>query len=96
MERAVHVIVSGKVHAVSFRYYTKRRAEELELRGYVRNLPDGTVEAVAVGPEKEIEDFIAFCHKGPDSARVDDVKVAELDKETASQLTALTGFSVRY
>ena len=95
MERTVRVIVSGRVHAVSFRYYTKRRAEELGLRGYVRNLPDGTVEAVAIGPWKEIEDFIAFCHRGPDSARVDGVKVSELNKETASQLTALTGFSVR-
>lgn len=90
------MIVLGRVQGVFFRQHTMERAIELGLRGYVRNLPDGTVEAVAVGQEKAVDDFIAFCIMGPDSARVDDVKVAELDSETASQLSGLTGFSVRY
>ena len=96
MERAVRMVVSGRVQGVFFRQHTLERARELGLRGYVRNLPDGTVEAVAAGPERGIKVFIAFCRKGPDSARVEDVKVNELDKGTASQLTALTGFSVRH
>lgn len=96
MERAVRVIVSGRVQGVFFRHHTMECARELGLRGYVRNLPDGTVEAVAAGDKEAVEKFIVFCNKGPDYARVDDVKVAELDTETASQLTGLTGFSVRY
>lgn len=96
MERAVRVVVSGRVQGVFFRQHTMERARELGLRGYVRNLPDGKVEAVAAGLRKKIGEFIAFCKKGPDSARVEDVRVAELDAEDASQLTALTSFSVRY
>lgn len=96
MERAVRVVISGRVQGVFFRQHTMERARELGIRGYVRNLPDGTVEAVAAGSKEQIDAFIAFCRRGSDYARVEDVKVAELDGEDASQLTGLTGFSVRY
>ncbi len=50
-------------------------ARRLGLRGYVRNLPDGRVEAVAEGPEDKVREFINWCHRGPPAAVVEDVKV---------------------
>lgn len=96
MGRAVRMVISGRVQGVFFRQHALERARELGLRGYVRNLPDGSVEAVASGSKYAIEKFIAFCRRGPASARVEGVKVAELDADAASQLTGLTGFSVRH
>jgi len=74
MER-VRVIVHGMVQGVFFRANTIRQAQALGIRGFVRNLPDGSVEAVAEGPKKTLEEFVAWCHRGPDMARVDHVDV---------------------
>lgn len=82
--RRVHLIIRGKVQGVFFRESTKTRALELGLEGWVRNLPDGTVEAVAQGDDARILDFLAFCHRGPPAARVSDVSVQ--DKPVGSDL----------
>ncbi len=50
-------------------------AKRLELRGYVRNLPDGRVEAVVEGPRDKVEKFINWCYEGPPAAVVEDVVV---------------------
>lgn len=73
MKRA-DIIVHGRVQGVQFRSSTIKRARELGLRGYAKNLPDGTVEIVAEGPEKELEQLIDFCKKGPALAKVDKVE----------------------
>jgi acylphosphatase len=71
-----HVFVSGRVQGVSFRWYTQRKAQELGLTGWVRNLWDGRVEAIFEGKEKRVKDAVAWCHVGPSSAWVEDVEVS--------------------
>ncbi len=70
-----HVFVSGRVQGVFFRANTKRVAEELGVKGWVRNLPDGRVEAVFEGEEEAVKKIIEWCHRGPPAARVDKVEV---------------------
>ncbi|MDX1520325.1 MAG: acylphosphatase [Anaerolineae bacterium] len=70
-----HVFISGRVQAVSFRWYTLQMAQELGLTGWVRNLMDGRVEAIFEGEETAVRQAVAWCHHGEPPARVDDVTV---------------------
>jgi acylphosphatase len=70
-----HVFVSGRVQGVNFRYYTQRKAQELGLTGWVRNLWDGRVEAVFEGEKENVEKVIDFCKRGPPGAYVSDLDV---------------------
>lgn len=70
-----HIFVSGIVQGVFFRANTQEQAERRGLKGFVKNLPDGRVEIAAEGDKDKIEDLIKWCHKGPPSARVEDVNV---------------------
>ena len=65
-----HVVVEGFVQGVFFRDSTRRRARELGLTGWVRNLPDGRVEAVFEGEESAVEAAVAFVREGPPHAQV--------------------------
>ncbi|HFB83930.1 acylphosphatase [Thermosulfuriphilus ammonigenes] len=76
-KKRVHVFISGKVQGVFFRAYTQEEARRLGLRGWVRNLPDGRVEAIFEGEEKALEEMIRWCHKGSPGARVTGVEVIE-------------------
>jgi acylphosphatase len=69
------VLVSGRVQGVWFRESTRREASALGLSGWVRNLPDGRVEAHFEGDEVAVEAAIAFVRRGPEHARVSDVVV---------------------
>lgn len=75
MKTRVHVLISGEVQGVMFRQETKRRALNLNVKGWVRNRDDGAVEAVFEGEEQDVELLIAFCRRGPPRAIVTDVKV---------------------
>jgi acylphosphatase len=79
IETRVHVWVSGRVQGVYFRYATRDEATRLGIRGWVRNLPDGRVEAVFEGGKEAVEGMIAFCRKGPEYARVSQVEVRTED-----------------
>ena len=70
-----HAIVHGHVQGVSFRYYTLATAKTLDLTGWVRNLPDGTVETVAEGPKVQLDSLLTFLRRGPTGARVTSVDV---------------------
>jgi len=70
-----HVYVSGIVQGVFFRQKTKRQAESLGVNGWVRNLPDGTVEAVFEGEEREVRALVEYCRHGPSYAVVTNVDV---------------------
>jgi acylphosphatase len=83
--------VHGLVQGVNFRSSTAIRALELGLVGYVRNLPDGTVEALAEGQRETLEIFLAFLQDGPPAARVTSVEAVWLPA-TGS----FSGFSIRY
>lgn len=74
MER-IHVIVTGRVQGVGFRQFVAGRARAHALTGWVRNLPDGRVEAVAEGPRQALETLIAYCWKGPLLSKVSGVEV---------------------
>lgn len=69
MER-VDITVTGRVQGVSFRWYTVRRARSLDLVGWVRNQPDGSVRIVAEGERGALEALVGWAELGPDHARV--------------------------
>jgi acylphosphatase len=85
-----HVFVSGKVQGVYFRDTTRNRAAEHGVDGWVRNLPDGRVEAVFEGDEAAVDAMIEFCHEGSPAARVDGVEVEDADDRGPFE-----GFEVR-
>jgi len=70
-----HVWISGRVQGVFFRAHTKEVAEKLGLTGWVRNLPDGRVEAVFEGEEEAVKEAIEWCKRGPPLAKVEKVEV---------------------
>ena len=61
----VHLVVRGRVQGVYYRYAAAEEANRLGLRGWVRNRQDGSVEAVAEGPEAEVQVFVNWCRRGP-------------------------------
>ena len=71
----VHAIISGRVQGVFYRLETQNAANRIGVNGWVRNLPDGTVEAIFEGEKDRVRDIIAWCQNGPQNARVDQVKV---------------------
>ena len=77
--RARRVFVSGEVQGVGFRHYTKLRARELGLAGWVQNLPDGRVDVWVEGPATGVEEMVDWLRSGPPAARVSalDVRVVE-------------------
>ncbi len=88
-ERA-HVYVSGQVQGVFFRDCARQKAEQLGLVGWVRNLPDGQVEALFEGPSERVQEMIQWCHGGPPHATVEGV-----DAEFEASEGGLGGFEVR-
>lgn len=70
-----HVIVSGRVQGVFFRAETQKAAQGFGVAGWVRNRPEGTVEAVFEGADRDVHKAIAWCRTGSPMARVSDVQV---------------------
>jgi len=91
MNARTHVLVHGEVQGVFFRQETKRRADSLNVKGWVRNRDDGGVEAVFEGEEPDVQALIEFCRNGPPRALVTSVKV-EWEKYTGE----FHDFKIRY
>lgn len=70
----MHLLIRGYVQGVFFRASTQDMAYSLDLRGWVKNAPDGSVEAVFEGPRDEVEKAVQWCRKGPPGANVSDVE----------------------
>ena len=70
MKARAHVFVSGRVQGVFFRSQTKHNADRHGVNGWVRNLPDGRLEAVFEGEEEAVQALVDFCKQGPSGARV--------------------------
>ena len=70
----LHVRVSGVVQGVGFRWFVRERARRLGLSGWVRNLPDGSVEVVASGEQGQIDLLVGELRKGPTGAVVDEIQ----------------------
>jgi acylphosphatase len=85
-----HVYISGRVQGVFFRDSTRHLARQYGVAGWVRNLPDGRVEAVFEGEKDAVQRLIDWCHQGPPGARVDRV-----DVEWQEYTGAFTDFTVR-
>ena len=75
--KRTRVRVSGRVQGVGFRYSTQRRARSLGLGGWVRNLPDGSVEAVFEGDPERVDSMVEWCRRGPTGAFVDGIETHE-------------------
>ena len=71
--KRLHLVISGRVQGVGFRFNCCRQACALGLTGWVRNLPDDSVEIVAEGPPAALKAFSAWCHRGPTFAEVQHV-----------------------
>ena len=70
-----HLFISVRVHGVFFRVSTREEAQKRKLTGWVKNLPDGRVEAIVEGEEEAVQSMISWFHSGPDHAAVTDVAV---------------------
>lgn len=89
--RQLHAVVHGRVQGVSFRYNAQREAQRLGLVGWVRNLPDGTVEAVAAGMDDQLDTFRSWLRRGPPGAHVTTVDIT-----WAESNEAYMAFEIRY
>jgi acylphosphatase len=89
-EGRIELRVRGVVQGVGFRYAARRRARELGLSGYAENLDDGSVEIVAEGDERALEEMIAWSRGGPPAAEVTSVDVARGEARGG-----FSGFDVR-
>lgn len=78
MQKTIGVTVTGIVQGVYYRQSTKATALEAGITGEVRNNPDGTVGIIATGDENNLAKFIQWCHKGPETAVVGNVKVEDM------------------
>ena len=74
VERA-QLIIEGRVQGVFFRASAKEQADILELKGWVRNLPGGSVEIQVEGQKEKLREFLQWCHRGPSNAEVSNVDI---------------------
>ena len=75
-----HLIISGKVQGVGFRYWMQDLAIKKNISGWVKNRMSGDVEALIVGQEKEIQELIKLCEIGPRSAIIDRIQINDYNK----------------
>jgi len=83
--------ISGRVQGVGFRYFVQKKADELNIKGWVKNTPQGSVVAMAQGDETDVETFIDYLRIGPTMARV-----KNLSKTQMPELENFSNFEVRY
>lgn len=91
MSLCKHYLVHGRVQGVSFRASAQRKAQQLGLTGWVRNLPDGEVEAVAQGEEAILDSFERWLWQGPEFARVTRVETRSAEPH---ELGKMKGFGI--
>lgn len=71
-----HAVIHGLVQGVWFRASTREEANRIGVNGWVRNLPDGSVEALFEGEKKKVEEIVGWCHRGPSGAQVSRVEIS--------------------
>ncbi len=91
MKVRAHVFVSGEVQGVLFRANTRYEANRRNVTGWVRNLPDGRVEAVFEGEKENVDKLIEFCRRGPPGAIVTKVEV-----QWENYTGEFQGFNIRH
>ena len=80
-----HLVISGKVQRVGFRYWMKNLAIKNNISGWIKNKTSGDVEALIIGQEKEIRELIKLCEIGPGSAIVNRVQINNYDKDYSKE-----------
>lgn len=90
--KTVRIIVTGRVQGVGFRYFTVRCANDLGLCGWVRNLPDGSVETAIQGQGEKVEEMIGLLRQGPGAANVSGLETEEIESGSEE----LSGFTMRF
>ena len=89
MKKSVILKIYGRVQNVGFRYHTKKTADSLQITGFVKNQPDGSVYVEAEGDEISLDHFILWCQSGPTWARVERVE------QQSTPVQYFTGFAVK-
>ena len=79
--KKIHIVVTGKVQGVGFRYWLYQIANEKNVYGWVKNINTNEVEAVFLGEEKKVDEIIKLCRKGPTSSNVVSVKIEDYQQE---------------
>ena len=74
---SVHLLIAGRVQGVGFRWFVRVAARQLDLRGWVRNREDGTVEVAASGPQEKLDELRKHLGRGPSAAEVTEVRDLE-------------------
>lgn len=92
MNKQVKVIFKGRVQGVGFRYTTQDVASRFRITGYVKNLPDGTVEVIACGEESVLHEFVKAVHQSPLNPHIGDT----LTTWGPAPSTPYQGFQIRY
>ena len=87
--KCIHAFISGRVQGVFYRYSCREEAVRIGLGGWVSNLADGRVEAVAEGAREDVEKLIAWCRKGPRGASVSSVDVSWEEPKNESSFAIL-------
>lgn len=87
--RTVRVTITGRVQGVGFRAFVERETLKRNLRGWVRNRRDGSVEAVFSGPYDAVDDMLSACRRGPRSSRVDNVDASPTNEDVKTGFTVL-------
>ena len=80
-----HIVISGKVQGVGFRYWLRNKANQKNIYGWVRNKVSGEVEALLIGNDAKISDLIDLCKKGPSSSKVTKIIVQNYQEEFLSR-----------
>ena len=84
-------MISGHVQGIWFRVNTEERANKLNIKGWIRNNPDGTVEAIFEGEESKLKEVLGFCKHGPEAARVD-----KIEEEWSNCRSKFKEFEIKY
>ena len=79
--KKIHIVITGKVQGVGFRYWLYQIANEKNVYGWVKNINTNEVEAVFLGEEKKVDEIIKLCRKGPTSSNVVSVKIEDYQQE---------------
>lgn len=79
--KRIHIIVTGTVTGVGFRWWLKMEAEKKNIHGFVKNRTEDEVEAVLLGEDKNVDELIKLVRKGPSSARVENLNIQNYQKE---------------
>ncbi len=79
MSKKLEIIVNGRVQGIGYRAFAVKHAQQLSIRGYVRNEADGSVRVLAVGEEEKIEKFVKLLRKGPAFSLVREMDIDEID-----------------